>query len=667
MEDIVEQLYMIRPTGASVCTTAAVLVKCLSMTFPPTSLVTLARLFRRDGAAFFGKCIRHAFSRDAWLWLLRGGRNAEAPRKQDTSPILASGLFDADWYLRNNPDVRQAGGNPAAHYLLHGREPLRNPGPDFVGDEYIALNTDIRIIEINPLVHFERHGRKENRLTSFLQIRPASYPNGAIETEREFPAAPRRHRRFAVFAAHSGASRIPETTLHYLRGLKEVVDDIVFVTSNPVLPDEIGKLEGLVRFAAFHDHGGYDFFSYRLGWEKAKEFGLTAPGANDEFVLANDSCYAPVFPFQECFKKMAGRTCDFWGMTANKSFVGKEHIQSYFFVFRRPVLDDGSLDRFLEGVEPVSNRWEVILRYEAGITNALASAGHEWDTLVPRPFAEETGTTPTKMPIATMSGYGMPLVKISAMKGDMADNREEVLDFIRARNPGLAAAIPPAPPPPDHGLLRRLREEHPASFPLKVEAIRRERVGRGLTVRALFLVASPSMFPARARLDAMLRDPAFDARIFVIPDLRCRDRDSESARRSCRKELGADYPDGRFLEAQPDAFGVWPDVIGEFGADIVCYPSPYDLSCFRFNPHWAVGRGFLPIHVGGDSSTSLDGSEVFGLQNFAYFWKVFVEGGETAREYAEHSLLRGANAVAVNPPHAAGTALESIRKALGIT
>ena len=617
------------------------------MNFPPTALVTLVRLLRRDGFSFFGKCARYALSRDAWLWLLRGGRNRPVPvstrGRCDGSVVRASEWFDADWYLQNNPDVRQANVDPAAHYLHHGRESLRNPGPDFIGDEYLAINQDVRDAGANPLVHFECHGRNEHRPISFLQTRSDAYPEGAVEVEREFSAAPRRHRRTVVFASHSGASRIPDSTLLYLRGLKEVADDIVFIASNPVLPDEIGKLDGLVRFAIFRDHRGYDFFSYRLGWELARDCGLLDSAATDELILANDSCYAPVHPFPECFAKMAARRCDFWGMTANTSFVGKEHVQSFFFVFRRPVLDDGSLGRFLEGVERVSERWEVIRRYEAGLTSSLVAAGHAWDTLVPRSFAAETGTTPTKRPLALMSEFGMPLLKASAMKGDMKDDRDEVLAFVRARNPELAATIPTTATPLDYGLLRRLREEHPRSFADKIAVIRRERIEKELPVRAIFLVSSASMFPARPLLDAMLRDPGFDARILVIPDLRWRDRDPETAHHACRAEL-ASYPADRFLEAKPDESGIWPDSIGDFGADIVCYPSPYDLSCFRYNPHWAIGRNFLPIYISYSFSTSIHGYNVLGRQNYAYFWKVFTECDATTKEYAEHSILKGANA-----------------------
>ena len=612
-------------------------------------LVIFARIVRRDGFATFAKVFRYCKSPDAWYWLLHGGRDRETVRRVSDANLATIGesqWFDAPWYLREYNDVCRAHVEPTHHFAAFGHVGHHNPGPDFCVEEYYQLNADVRLSGINPLVHFECFGRKENRPISFLQLREKPFPEGAVETERVFPAAPHRHRRVAVFAAFFPNGRIPEATLCYLRGLKEVCDDILFVANCPVFPDEIAKLEGLVRVAVFRHHRGYDFYSYKLGWSKARELGLLNAAATDEFVLANDSCFAPVFPFPECFEKMAARRCDFWGLTANKSVFKECHVQSFFFVFRRPVLDGGALARFMESVKPVADRWSVIQRYETGLTAALVAAGHSWDTLVPRGFAEKHRCTPTKRPLATMAEFGMPLVKASALKGDMQDGRADVMEFIRARNPALAAAIPPPPPPPDYDAIRRTRWEHPASFPAKIERIRRDRVENGLPVRALFLVSSASMFPARPLFDAMLRDPGFDARIFIIPDLRWPDRDPELARRRCRDDLAA-YPADRFLEAKPDDSGIWPDVIDDFGADIVSYSSPYDYSDFRYNPHWAVGRDFLPIYISYSFSTSLYGYWVFGLQNYAYFWKVFVECPQSAKDYAEHSLLNGSNAEAV--------------------
>jgi hypothetical protein len=56
-------------------------------------------------------------------------RAAEAALSHQRDMLLTSGLFDADWYLSANPDVRASGMDPAIHYLTHGRYESRAPSP----------------------------------------------------------------------------------------------------------------------------------------------------------------------------------------------------------------------------------------------------------------------------------------------------------------------------------------------------------------------------------------------------------------------------------------------------------------------------------------------------------------------------------------------------------
>lgn len=582
------------------------------------------------------------------LKAVAAARRASWPVNAEIRAIRQSPFFDGRWYLRERPDVARQKTDPAVHYATFGsRSHDCNPSADFIGDEYLALHYDVACAGANPLAHYEMHGRSEHRAVSYLQLPAPLPPEGAGEEERSFAGSavrPGRFRRIALFAAYSSTGRIPETTLIYLRGLREVCDAIVFVMDAPILPGESAKLEGLVAHAVCRRHGGYDFTSWKIAFAKAQELGLLEGSATDEVVFANDSCYGPVFPFSRAFGVMENRKCDFWGATANNAFTGIDHVQSFFMVFRRRVLDGGVLESFLRGIEPQGNRWAVILRCEAGITAALSSAGYVWDSLAPLAFSARHGWAPTKYPVALMRDYGVPLVKAKALAGDMHENRAKVLAFIRKSNPALAAAIPPPPRPPDENLPRRMREAHPGSFAAKIAGIA-AKAGRGERVKALFLVAKSSMFPGRPLFEAMRADAAFDARILVVPDLRGLVRDPVPDMAKCR--AGLPYPDGAFLEAVPDELGVWPDAIGTFGADIVCYPSPYDLSCFRYNPHWAVGRDFLPIHVNYGFYRSLYDRGLMERQNYAYFWKAFFECPATAREYAAHSILKGANAEVV--------------------
>jgi len=75
--------------------------------------------------------------------------------------ILASGLFDARWYLDHHPDVAAAGFPPLLHYLAHGWQEGRSIGPDFDAEWYLRRYPDIA--GANPLLHYIDHGRAEGR------------------------------------------------------------------------------------------------------------------------------------------------------------------------------------------------------------------------------------------------------------------------------------------------------------------------------------------------------------------------------------------------------------------------------------------------------------------------------------------------------------------------
>jgi hypothetical protein len=75
--------------------------------------------------------------------------------------VAGSGLFDRDWYLKNNPDVRKSGLDPVLHYLKFGAAEGRKPNPLFDSDWYLQQYPDVRATNINPLVHYLRHGAAE--------------------------------------------------------------------------------------------------------------------------------------------------------------------------------------------------------------------------------------------------------------------------------------------------------------------------------------------------------------------------------------------------------------------------------------------------------------------------------------------------------------------------
>jgi FkbM family methyltransferase len=71
--------------------------------------------------------------------------------------VQRSGLFSAQWYLDEYPDVREAGLDPAAHYVRHGARELRDPSPLFSTGLYVSKHPDVARTGANPLLHYLHH------------------------------------------------------------------------------------------------------------------------------------------------------------------------------------------------------------------------------------------------------------------------------------------------------------------------------------------------------------------------------------------------------------------------------------------------------------------------------------------------------------------------------
>ena len=77
--------------------------------------------------------------------------------------------FDARFYLAENADVAEGGGDPLDHFLTTGWREGRDPAPWFSVSDYLELNPDIAAAGVNPFVHFLQAGRREGR-TAKLEL-----------------------------------------------------------------------------------------------------------------------------------------------------------------------------------------------------------------------------------------------------------------------------------------------------------------------------------------------------------------------------------------------------------------------------------------------------------------------------------------------------------------
>ncbi len=77
-------------------------------------------------------------------------------RRMTARRVRASGVFDAEWYLAEYPDVRLAGVDPARHFARFGHAEGRAPGPDFDPARYRAEHPEIDASGLSAFEYFLR-------------------------------------------------------------------------------------------------------------------------------------------------------------------------------------------------------------------------------------------------------------------------------------------------------------------------------------------------------------------------------------------------------------------------------------------------------------------------------------------------------------------------------
>lgn len=74
--------------------------------------------------------------------------------------------FEAEWYVKQYPDVALSGLPPWLHYITRGVELGYNPTELFWTTWYLEMNPDVAAAGVNPLIHYVMHGAREGRAPS---------------------------------------------------------------------------------------------------------------------------------------------------------------------------------------------------------------------------------------------------------------------------------------------------------------------------------------------------------------------------------------------------------------------------------------------------------------------------------------------------------------------
>jgi lipopolysaccharide biosynthesis protein len=178
-----------------------------------------------------------------------------------------------------------------------------------------------------------------------------------------------RKKVLCVFAHYDRTNMVAPYVLYYLYSLRSIVDHIAFVSTSDLSGSDLEGVGRICDNVILRENSGYDFCSYRLGLQSVDFLSF------EQIVLCNDSVYGPMMKLDSVIKSASEEMWDFWGIT--ESFNPEYHVQSYFMVFQRNVVQSTVFSMFWEQVVALDDKRDVIEKYEVGLSKCLRAAGFQ--------------------------------------------------------------------------------------------------------------------------------------------------------------------------------------------------------------------------------------------------------------------------------------------------
>jgi rhamnosyltransferase len=183
------------------------------------------------------------------------------------------------------------------------------------------------------------------------------------------------NKRLAILANWSAASALEAHVRIHLEKLRPHCDVLALASNSPLTECARADAETLCDAVIERDNIGFDFGAWRetLIRFDADEF--------DEILLTNSSIIGPLFSVADAFDEMRGRSCDFWGLTFSREYA--LHIQSFFMVFRKPVIQSETWRTYWRDLETQNDKERVIQEQEIRLYECFSEAGFKGDCLIP--------------------------------------------------------------------------------------------------------------------------------------------------------------------------------------------------------------------------------------------------------------------------------------------
>lgn len=173
--------------------------------------------------------------------------------------------------------------------------------------------------------------------------------------------------KFAIISHYDIHDIIDDHVLYSLRCYRPYFDYIIFVSNSSLGYAQRSKILSLADRVITRGNIGYDFLSWRVGFE-------TVPvDCCSELTFINDSVYGPCCNIADFISRGNSLKADLWGASLSRQF--RPHVQSFYMTFRAPLIRSGFARKFWSQVDLLPTKSDIIHAYEIGLSRLAEEHG----------------------------------------------------------------------------------------------------------------------------------------------------------------------------------------------------------------------------------------------------------------------------------------------------
>ncbi len=225
-------------------------------------------------------------------------------------------------------------------------------------------------------------------------------------------------KRLCVYFIYDKDGIIDDYIIYQIKDLKKNVSFLHCVINGNLTDEGKEKLEAVADEVFERENKGNDIGAYKaalehMGWDMIGEY--------DEIVLMNNTCFGPVYPFEEVFNWAKEQDVELWGLTHGEKidWLGtdnylhfnkrKKHIQSYFLAFRKPLVGNRFLTNFFREIPDDASYIMSVCVFEYAFPGYFEQHGYK--SAVYCDDRKNTNYPLLHRPVLLLKEYRMPLFK----------------------------------------------------------------------------------------------------------------------------------------------------------------------------------------------------------------------------------------------------------------